>query len=169
MATEHPRPWWFRLALRWCPARCREIPEAVNPDRIVLRQVALWKRHLYLQQFSGSEDPSWMHSHQWRWTLAVGLWGAYVERRLGQQARIRRAPYCYAMSHEVVHRVSLPSPGHTSLFLGLWRDDDLKHYYPTFQQVGLDGGLLGLEWERQHSRAWRKPWEAHVQKMVARI
>lgn len=29
--VQHPRPWWYRLALRLWPSRCREIPEADNP------------------------------------------------------------------------------------------------------------------------------------------
>lgn len=146
---EHPRPWWFECALRVCPDRCREIPEAVNPSRIVLRQVALWKRHIYLQQFAGSEDIGWMHSHQWRFTIALGLWGSYVERRLGgRYRRVRRAPYAYAMGRDVVHQVLFPSAGHTSIFVGLWRDDSLKEYHRTGNA---------------------RPWEKHIQVMVARI
>lgn len=113
-------PWWFRLAMRWFPDRCREVPEAVNPDRIVMRQFALIRRHLYLQNFSSSEDARFMHSHQWRWTVALGLWGGYIERRLGGNWRkCRRAPYFYVMGHDVIHHVTNPSPGHTSLFLGI--------------------------------------------------
>lgn len=146
---EHPKPWWYRLAERYFPERCREIPEAVNPDRIVLRQFAIVKRHVYLQQFASSEDSCWMHSHQWRRTFALGLWGHYTERRLGGMfERSVRAPYFYTMNHDVVHHVRFPSPGHTSIFVGLWRDDDLKHYYPTGRAVF---------------------WPAHIRKFVKRI
>lgn len=145
----HPRPWWYRLALRLCPARCREIPEAQNPERIVLRQVALIGRYLYLQQFASGEDPSWMHSHQWHRTIALGLWGSYLERRLAGPARWRRAPYFYTMDASAIHHVLAPSQGHTSLFLGLWRDDDLKHYYPA--------------------EPARRLWSDHIKVMVARI
>ncbi len=48
-APHHPRPWWYRVALKVAPGRCREIPEAQNPDRIVLRQVALVKNRRELQ------------------------------------------------------------------------------------------------------------------------
>lgn len=145
---EHPKPWWYRLAERICPDRCREIPEARAPERIVLRQVALWKRHVYLQQFASSESASWAHSHQWHRTFALGLWGGYVEHRLAGPSRTRRAPYFYTMGADVIHRVALPSRGHTSLFVGLWRDDDLKHYFPT---------RVGVRWER------------HILKQVKRI
>ncbi len=47
--THFPRPWWYSLALRIAPGRCREIPEAQNPDRIILRQVALVKNRRELQ------------------------------------------------------------------------------------------------------------------------
>lgn len=149
--THHPRPWWFGVALRWVPDRCREIPEATDAtgQRIVLRQVAIIKRYLYLQQFASSENPAWAHSHQWRWVLAIGLWGSYREHRLGgHYTRLRRAPYLYWMGRDVIHRVGDPSPGHTSLFLGLWRDDDLKEYHRTGQGV---------------------PWDEHIRVMVKRI
>lgn len=164
-----PPPWWFRWANYLLPERCREVPCPTQPERIMLRQFALWKRYAYLQQFACSEELNWMHSHQWRRVWAFVLWGGYVERRLGEAARNRRAPAVYTMDHRVAHHIQYPTPGHTSLFVGLWRDDDLKGYFPTFWQVGLTGGLLGLEWERQHSRAWRKPWESHIQKLVKRI
>lgn len=127
----HPAPWWYRLAAKIWPGRCREIPEAVNPDRIVLRQVAIVKRYCYLQQFASSEDKNWMHSHQWYWTIALGLWGSYTEWRMAGRARHHKAPYFYMMDERVVHQVLNPGPGHTSIFIGLWRNDDLKHYYPV--------------------------------------
>jgi len=146
---EHPAPWWYRLAARFFPDRCREIPEAVNPGRIVLRQFALVKRYVYLQQFAGSEDVRWMHSHQWHRTFALGLWGSYTERRLGgRYERLVQAPYAYTMGRDVVHQVLRPSPGHTSIFVGLWRNDDLKQYHRRDQGVR---------------------WEDHIQVMVARI
>jgi hypothetical protein len=136
------------LAERWFPDRCREIPEAVNPDRIVLRQVALWSRHVYLQQFSSSEDSGWLHSHQFYWCIAIGLWGSYWEFRQAGKVRVHRAPYFYMMDERVVHQVLFPSKGHTSIFIGLWRDDDLKVYLPADQDV---------------------PWEEHIQVKVKRI
>lgn len=148
MKHEHPAPWWYRLAERLCPDRCREIPEAVNPERIVLRQVALVKRYVYLQQFASGEDPRWMHSHQWYRTIAIGLWGGYTERRLARPPRKRQAPYLYTMNDSVVHHVLAPQPGHTAIFIGLWRNDDLKHYFPAHAGV---------------------PWDEHIQVMVKRI
>lgn len=142
-----PKPWWYKLAERLVPDRCREIPEAVNPDRIVLRQVALVKRYVYLQQFASGEDPNWMHSHQWRRTFALGLWGAYIERRLNVR-RVVRAPYFYTMGVDVVHQVTDPTRGHTSIFVGLGRNDDFKFYFRTGQGV---------------------PWEDHIQVKVKRI
>ena len=139
----HPQPWWYHVAARYFPDRCREIPEARNPERIVLRQFALIKRYAYLQQFASSEDPGWAHSHQWRYTVALGLWGSYTETRLAGWARRRCAPYLFWMDATVIHQVSVPSVGHTSIFIGLFRDDDLKHYYPV-PAIG------------------RKHWEAHI-------
>lgn len=149
LKREHPAPWWYRLLARLFPGRVREIPEAVNPDRIVLRQFAIIKRYVYLQQFASSEDPRWMHSHQWRRTIAIGLWGRYTERRHNVYRTVR-APYLYTMGADVVHHVQDPSPGHTSIFVGLWRDDDLKFYFPTVPRE-------------------RVPWEQHIKVKVVRI
>jgi hypothetical protein len=151
---EHPPVWWFKVAQRLFPDRCREIPEAVNPARIVLRQFALVKRSVYLQQFAGPEDPRWMHSHQWKRTIAIGLWGWYLEVRQHPNGwylpQWRRAPYLYTMDEKVVHRVDVPSKGHTSIFIGLWRDDDLKNYHST--ETGA-----------------KVPWFTHILKQVKRI
>jgi hypothetical protein len=132
------------------PGRCREIPEANNPDRIVLRQVALVKRYAYIQQFASSEDPRWMHSHQWHYMFALGLWGGYTEVRPNGWSRFRTAPYAYVMDQGHIHHVQCPGPGHTSLFVGLFRQDSLKHYFP-------------------HPALYRRTWTDHVKKMVARI
>ncbi len=152
MIPVHATPWWYRLAERHFPERCREIPEATDPTgkQIVLRQVALFGRYLYLQQFASSENMSFMHSHQWHRTFALGLWGSYTEKRLAGHAKRRRAPYFYTMGADVVHHVQLPSEGHTSLFLGLWRDDDLKHSYPA------------------HAPG-KRLWSDHIRVMVKRI
>ena len=150
--TEHPAPWWFCLALRFFPERCREIPEAQNPDRIVLRQVALIGRYLYLQQFASGEDPRWGHSHQWKYCIALGLWGSYLERRITGCSKVRRAPYFYTIGKDTIHQVRHPSPGHTSLFLGVFRNDDLKYYY-DFHEIARSSRL----------------WSEHVKKMVRRI
>lgn len=149
MVNEHPAPWWYRLAERFFLERCREIPEAQNPDRIVLRQFAIVKRYVYLQQFSSSEDENWQHSHQWLYTIAIGLFGAYWEVR-GHTIRRRTAPYFYAMDAAVTHRVLAPTPGHTSIFIGLWRNDHLKHYFPD-----MPAGI--------------RTWEEHIKKQVKRI
>ena len=163
----HPAPWWYRLAERFIPERCREIPEAVNTDRIVLRQVAIIKRYLYLQQFASSEDVRYMHSHQWYRTFALGLWGSYVEARIAGPYHRRAAPYFYTMDASVVHQVFAPSPGHTSLFLGLWRDDDLKHYYGAPRPAREL--LRQLEEDPGGPITYRRLWSAHIKKMVKRI
>ncbi len=153
----HPAPWWYRLAERFFPERCREIPEAQNPDRIVLRQVALVKRYVYLQQFASAEDPRYMHSHQWHRTIALGLWGSYREARIAGPDKVRRAPYAYTMDSSVVHHVQDVLPGHTSIFVGLWRDDDLKHYYGVPKDVEGDPDTF------------RRLWSDHIKVMVKRI
>ena len=146
--NQHPAPWWFRL-LRWAfPNRCREVPEAQNPGRILLRQFAIIKYHCYLQQFASGEDPEWMHSHQFKRVVAIGLWGAYTEWRMAGPPRKRSAPYLYSMGCDVVHHVMDPSKGHTSIFFGWGRDEDLKEYFPTGQ------GVL---------------WSDHIKVMVKRI
>lgn len=150
--NEHPKPWWYKLAERLVPDRCREIPEAQNPNRIVLRQVALVKRYAYLQQFASGEDTRFMHSHQWRRMIAIGLWGGYLECRLKGWGKRRSAPYFYTFDDSLVHHVQEPTPGHTSIFIGLWRDDNMKFYYDF------------------HSTQDRKVlWSDHIKKMVKRI
>lgn len=170
-AVEHPAPWWFRLANRYFPARCREIPEAQNPDRIVLRQVALFKRYVYLQQFAGPEDSRYMHSHQWHRTIAIGLWGGYTEQRIAGPARRRTAPYFYTMDSSVVHHVQSVTPGHTSIFIGLWRDDDLKHYYgaPALTEGHYSVDVFTGEFTALMPQTFRTLWSNHIKKMVARI
>lgn len=161
---EHPRPWWFRLALRLCPGRCREIPEAANPDRIVLRQVALIGRHVYLQQFASGEDPRFMHSHPYRFMIAVGLWGSYIERRIAGRTRTRRAPYLYTMDGGHVHHVQAPTAGHTSIFVGIGREADGsegdKHYY------GVPRDAVGVGYP---PTSLRLNWADHIQVKVERI
>lgn len=173
MRPDHPAPWWFLLAMRFFPERCREIPEAVNPDRIVLRQVALWFRHVYLQQFASSEDPRYMHSHQWLHTIAIGLWGKYEEHRIAGPMCVRRAPYFYTMDASVVHHVQNPSPGHTSIFIGLFRDDDLKHYYGA-PRTSVNLKMLRVIGDGTYAQdpgplTFRKLWSDHIQKLVKRI
>lgn len=128
---EHPAPWWYRLAARVLPERVREIPESLDPGRVLLRQLAIVRRSVYLQGFASGEDARWLHSHQWRWTIVLGLWGSYTERRMAGSERRRRAPYVTVMSADVVHQVTDPSPGHTSLLVGLRRDDSMRKYFPA--------------------------------------
>jgi hypothetical protein len=158
---QHPKTWWFKLAERWFPDRCREVPEAVNPNRIVMRQFALFGRHLYLQQFCSDEDPRFLHCHQWHRTVALGLWGAYTEHRMAGPEKRRRAPYCYTMGPDVIHHVQKVTPGHTSLFLGLWRNDDLKHYYGAPQTLADKSAM--------EPGTFRRTWDSHIKKMVKRI
>jgi hypothetical protein len=147
--VQHEKTWWYRLAERWVPERCREVPEARNPERLVLRQVALVRRYAYLQQFASGEDESYCHSHQWRWLLVFVLWGSYLEYRLvGDRVRLRRAPAAYLMGPDCIHRVNWPSRGHTSLAIGFWRDEAARQYFPVYAG---------------------KPWRQHVKQLVKRI
>lgn len=164
---ENPKPRWFALAERFFPSRCREIPEAQNPDRIVLRQFALVGRHVYLQQFASSEDERFMHSHQWRRTIAIGLRGWYTEHRMAGEPRLRIAPYFYTMDASVIHRVEDPSPNHTSIFIGIGRDDDLKKYFGSPVVIDPKWTVAGAP--RVLPRTLCSTWEAHVKRMVARI
>jgi hypothetical protein len=170
MIVQHPAPWWYRLATRVMPGRCREIPEAANPDRIVLRQVAIVKHHAYLQQFASDEDARYMHSHPFRFMLAIGLWGRYRECRIAGADRTRRAPYLYTMDGGHVHHVQDVSPGHTSIFVGLGRaEDDApgdKRYYgapahsPRPLSTGHDDWYTPTLWRR---------WHQHIRVQVKRI
>lgn len=210
--VQHPRPWWYSLALRVCPSRCREIPEADNPTwcehrdpfqpgdaiepinadgpverpewaervglgwckvcgaapRILLRQVALWRRRWYLQQFACSEDPRFMHSHPAKFMCVIGLWGGYTERRIAGAPIERRAPYVYTMDAGHVHHVQRPGPGHTSLFcmFGVRHDveGEDKTYYGTPVDES-DATALGLGFPATITR----PWKTHIRCKVARI
>lgn len=170
MTIEHPAPWWYRLAVRLVPGRCREIPEAANPDRIVLRQVAIVRRHVYLQQFASAEDPRYMHSHPYRRLIALGLWGGYLERRIAGRDHRRRAPYLYFMDGGHVHHVQTPTEGHTSIFVGIGREPDDsqgdKHYYgaPTIDSHDRPSASM-----RQTVRTIRASWRTHIRKKVKRI
>ena len=176
-AQQHSAPWWYRVAARIVPSRCREIPEAANPTwpdgspRIVLRQVALLSRRCYLQQFGCSEDPQFMHSHPARRMLVLGLWGRYTEHRIAGEPIERRAPYFYTMDASHVHHVQNPGPGHTSIFLML----GLRHDHP----VG-DKRYYGApaQWDPRQVAANGRPfrpitrfqsWHAHIQQLVERI
>lgn len=166
-AVEHGKTWWYKLAERFFPARCREVPEAQNPERLVMRQFALVGRHVYLQQFCGDEDARFLHSHQWRWTIAIGLWGKYIEHRLAGPARLRRAPYFYVMDASVVHHVQHVAPGHTSIFIGIGRDDSLKKYYGA--TVTLPSGSEAAPRTLAKPALDEDGGPAHIQKVVRSI
>lgn len=174
VTIEHPAPWWYRLALRLVPGRCREIPEAVNPDRIVLRQVALWKHHAYLQQFASAEDPRFMHSHPFRHMLAIGLWGRYREHRIAGASIERRAPYLYVMDGGHVHHVQDVSPGHTSIFIGIGRAEDGAEGDKRF--YGAPDKIEGSPYVDADGKVWYPlpwtswlPWQHHIRVKVKRL
>jgi hypothetical protein len=134
----HPAPWWYRLASRLAPARCREIPEAQNPGRVLLRQAAIVLRSVYLQGFASGEDKRWYHAHG-RWLLVLGLWGGYTERRPGCTPRRVRAPYVYAMHPAAYHQVSEPTPGHTSIAI-MWGKGERTYAQPRSWQEHTPAG-----------------------------
>ena len=145
-----PKTWWYRLAERWFPSRCREVPEATDSNQVLIRQFAIVKKYIYLQQFASSENAKWMHSHPWSWgTVAIGLWGSVDDKHLGNDLRTKRkrAPYFNYYGPTLVHQSTNPSSGHTSIFIGLGRKTDDKNYFPAI----------------------RKHWLRHIQKLVARI
>lgn len=132
---EYPKPWWFRTLRRLVPERCREIPHARETDRVLLRQVAIVKNHVYLQQFASSEfseaEGLHFHSHGWAGgTVAIGLWGRLGERRLigVETEKVWRAPYLRYMGPNYCHMSYPLTPGHTSLFIGLGKKTDRKYY-----------------------------------------
>lgn len=172
--VQHAAPWWYRLLAHVWPSRCREIPEAANPTwpdgspRIVLRQFAIVKRYVYLQQFACAEDPRFMHSHPYTFNVAIGLWGSYVERRIAGASRCRRAPYVYTLDAGHVHHVQAPTAGHTSIFIGLGRAVDGspgdKRYFGTPTDVTTEAHEHGAQ-----SITRSKLWTLHIQKKVKRI
>lgn len=148
-AVQQPATWWYRLAERYVPSRCREVPEAKHPDRILIRQVAIIPRVLYLQQIASDEHWGFMHRHEFRWAVCIGLWGSYCDRRLGRRTWTDVvAPYLRVMDGDVWHQVRSPSEGHTSLFLGLGRFQERRYCHCAI-------------------KTWS--WEDHVTETVKRI
>ena len=152
MPKFHPKPRWFKFLESRFPERCREIPEAIEPDKILLRQFAIIKGHVYLQQFASGENPLYFHSHPWRrGTIAIGLRGSVMDQNLVGfwRHRVVKAPYFRFMGPNTVHNTTDPSPNHMSIFIGLGKKTDAKGY-------------------------WNEPaepahWEKHIQKKVKRL
>lgn len=152
MTKHHPKPLWFKFLERVIPSRCREVPEATDPDRILLRQFAIIKGRAYLQQFASGENPLHYHSHPWRrGTLAIGLRGSVTDHGLVGywRHRVVKAPYFRYMGPNTVHNTTDPSPAHMSIFLGLGKKTDDKGYW-------------GEPAEPTH-------WTDHIQKLVRRL
>jgi hypothetical protein len=151
MTSHHPPTRWFKLLSKWLPSRCREVPEATEVNQVLIRQFAIIRGHVYLQQFASSENPDWMHSHPWRYgTLALGLWGSVDDKHLGNDYRTKRkhAPYLNYYGPTTIHQSTNPSSGHTSIFIGLGRkSDDHKFYF----------------------KADRLHWRGHILKLVKRL
>ena len=104
----------------------------------MLRQVALIRNHVFLQQFASGENPEFMHSHPWTYgTLAIGLWGSLVERRQADPTRhkVWKAPYARYMGPNYVHQSVEPGDGHTSIFIGLGRKTDEKYYFKSDDRI----------------------------------
>jgi hypothetical protein len=167
--NEHAAPWWYRLLARLFPSRCREIPEAQNPDRIVLRQFAIVKRYAYLQQFASDEDDRYMHSHPYRFMLAIGLWGGYTEHRIAGESKRRTAPYLYALDGGHVHHVQDVSPGHTSVFIGIGRAADGTVGDKRYFGVPVECPPLGTMAFDRPPLTLRRLWTDHIKVKVARI
>jgi len=151
MVYEYDAPWWWAVVTKWFPERCREVPRAEDPEVLLLRQFAIVKKYIYLQQFASAESYDWYHSHPWSWgTIAIGLWGVIGEETIGGVRRHHsfKAPYFRYMGQQWVHRSFPMSPGHTSIFIGLGRKTNEKGYY---------------------RRPEYRHWTEHVEKVVNRI
>lgn len=128
----HKPCWWWRVAKRLFPSRCREIPRADRPDVVLIRQVELIKDRAYLQQFAAAEEVGEYHSHPWAGgTLAIGLAGWLQEEEpfAPESMRYWLAPYFRVMSAGHIHRTAQVGRGHTSIFIGLGKKTDEKFYY----------------------------------------
>lgn len=146
----HPAPLWFRFLSWLFPSRCREIPEATDPGRILLRQFAIIPRVCYLQQFASGENPDFYHRHEFARAHALVLSGSYTESRPGQQPRRVHAPAYYSMDRSVRHRVTDPSARHTSIFFG-WKRVGERGYF------------------HRYALSTEIPWQKHVKQQVKRI
>lgn len=152
---QHPKTFWYKILEKYFPSRCREVPEATEPNKILIRQFAIWKGRIYLQQFASGENPAWLHSHPWKkGTIAIGLWGSVVDCQVpgADQVRLYKAPYIRLMGPNHYHQTLDPSKGHTSIFIGLGEKTDFKYYLPKMEVFNL-----------------RKHWTTHIQKLVKRI
>lgn len=151
MGGAFPAPVWYRLARALLPSRCREVPEAQDPDTVLLRQFAIWRGRAYLQQFASAEHPDWYHTHPWTaGTLAIGLSGGLREWVYcgPVQTREFRAPYLRYMGPDHIHRSAPTGPGHTSIFVGFGRKTDHKYYLRAAKPVH---------------------WASHVMRQVKRL
>ena len=128
----YPKTWWFKLCEKVIPSRCREIPEATDPNQILLRQVAIWREHIYLQQFASSENLDFYHTHPWsHGTIAIGLYGKLAEWLPSGPIyrKIWKAPYFRYMGPQFLHSSAPFGPGHTSVFIGLGKKTNRKYYH----------------------------------------
>lgn len=131
------------------PGRYREIPLAENPDKILIKQLAVLKKHVYLQSFVNGEGDDFVHSHSWKYgTIAVGLLGRVTDYNLGtNETKTIKAPYFRYMPPSTLHSTNNPV-NHLSIFIGLGQKiDDLKGYVAKN----------------------KIPWNQHIKKFVKRL
>lgn len=161
---EHGPTWWYKILSRVMPGRCREIPHAQDTKRILIRQFAIVKRYVYLQQFASGEGKDHAHSHSWPWgTIAIGLSGFVQDyRHLTGTYSEFHAPYIRYMSADHIHATVGASRGHTSIFIGLGiKNDFLKNYFQQINWRGTD--------EQYGKGCVRTSWRRHILKKVKRI
>ena len=161
--THHPAPNWFKVLAALFPGRCREIPEATDPGRVLLRQFAIVKRVCYLQQFASGENPNYYHRHEFQRMLVIVLRGSYIERRPGAPDRLVIGPCVYTMDDRIVHQVDEPSASHTSIFLGLRRRGERTYFRRGRARIGVAGRVASI------LDLTPIDWRAHVKRQVERI
>lgn len=108
---------------------------------------------IYLHKYGGKpEETERYHSHPWRWTFGLLLWGWMQEARGGLGAKLRRAPSIAAYHRSDEHRV-IAAKG-WSLFVGIGRSQEGHrcygcHLMDTFSSFGHYTELTKREWPHQ--------------------
>lgn len=112
-----------------------------DPPRARRARKVLWPaRHhgMYLHHFHRGDDEMELHSHPWKWAVAVILAGGYVEeRRVGVRVhrRICKPGHVSFIGQNTFHRVELLEHDAWTLFVcgpkvarwGFWNRDTLQY------------------------------------------
>lgn len=101
------------------------------------REKGTWREKLpfniFLHEFRLSDDAGDLHSHPFQWSVALVLYGGYIEeRRVGDRVETRRVtpPSINIIRGDDYHRVDLIKNSAWSLFIaGPHTEDDNWHFW----------------------------------------